>query len=344
MQGHRGWAVRLWLTTASRLRWLAAFMLAFSALGATAQPSAAAAAEAFLTWHTQNRPRGAPNAEQRQQLQAHLTGELLCLLQNAADYRDRFAAFAPDDKPPFVEGDLFLSATWESATRFEIDLVRTHSTTAQVLVHLFHHDRFDWRDRLHFRLEGGQWRLSDIDQIGRFEAGNAGSLRDNLYAAMAHDQPAIGWQRRQVQRCRPPSPPRAAAADAVLAAAQRADATVAWQPQSLLSGNFTCRGATEYALLGTQPRAIVVAVFRAGATAPLQVLRFPEGDRAPEAAILLPESLDIDLQRLRRDIGQVPDGLQRSRTCMGLQMTDERVDSVHIYWHRQKQRFMAWSL
>jgi hypothetical protein len=331
-----------------------AFIFAFLALSASAQPSVASAAEGFLTWHALNRPRGAPTAPQRQELQVHLSGELLCLLQNAAEFRDRFATHAPDDKPPFVEGDLFLSATWESPTRFEIDRVRTRPTTAQALVHFFHHDVFDWRDRLHFRLEGGQWRLSDIDQIGRFEAGNAGSLRDNLYAAMGHDLPAIGWQRRQVQRCRPPLPSRAAVADAavdaavdadtVLAAAQQADPTVTWQPSSLLRGNFTCRGATDVALLGTRPREIVVAVFRAGATTPLQVLRFPEGDRTPDTAILLTESLDIDLQRLRRDIGVVPDGLVRSKTCMGLQMTDQRVDSVHVYWHRQKRRFMAWSL
>jgi len=41
------------------------------------------------------------------------------------------------------------------------------------------------------------------------------------------------------------------------------------------------------------------------------------------------------------DVGPLP-GFKRSRTCMGLVLDDNRIDSVHIYWNRTEARFQTW--
>ena len=130
----------------------------------------------------------------------------------------------------------------------------------------------------------------------------------------------------------------------VLSAAKTADRTVKWQEKSILRGDFTCRGATEFAILGTTPKEIVVAVFRLPSRKPVDLLRYSGTARNPETAILTIEPLDFDIKQLEQDIGYVPDGLQSSKTCLGLNMTDQMIDSAHIYWHRKNRRFESWSL
>ncbi len=129
----------------------------------------------------------------------------------------------------------------------------------------------------------------------------------------------------------------------VLSAAKTADRKVRWQDKSLLRGDFTCRGASEFAILGTTPTEIAIAVFRPPSRKPLALLRFSGTARNPGAATLTIEPLDFDIKQLEQDIGFVPDGLQSSKTCLGLNLTDQEIDSAHIYWHRKNRRFESWS-
>jgi hypothetical protein len=66
--------------------------------------------------------------------------------------------------------------------------------------------------------------------------------------------------------------------------------------------------------------------------------------RDPATTTLAAESLDLDLDRLRVEIGIVPPGLRPSKTCKGLNLSDGKVDSAHIYWNHEAARFAAWSL
>jgi hypothetical protein len=129
-----------------------------------------------------------------------------------------------------------------------------------------------------------------------------------------------------------------------LAAATSADNSVSWQEKSILSGDFTCHGKREYAILGTKPKEIVIAVFRPPAKQPVDILRYVGDARSPELAILTIESLDFDIKEMEQYVGSVPNGLQPSKTCLGLNMTDQMIDSAHIYWHRKNRRFESWSL
>lgn len=133
-------------------------------------------------------------------------------------------------------------------------------------------------------------------------------------------------------------------ADFVVAAASSADRSVSWQSQSIVSGDFTCQGKREFAILGTKPKEIVVGVFRPPAVAPIDLLRYSGEVRNPKSAALATEPLDFDVKEFESQVGYLPDGLLPSKTCLGLNMSDQMIDSAHIYWHRRHKRFVSWSL
>ena len=130
----------------------------------------------------------------------------------------------------------------------------------------------------------------------------------------------------------------------VLAAAAASDSTVKWQRESVVSGDFTCQGKREFAVLGTKPKEIVVAVFRPPSKKPVDLMRFSGIARSPQSAVLAIESLDFSIKELEQHVGYLPDGIQPSKTCVGLNLSDQMVDSAHIYWHRKNHRFESWSL
>ncbi len=130
----------------------------------------------------------------------------------------------------------------------------------------------------------------------------------------------------------------------VVSAAAAADRSVSWQKNSILSGDFTCQGKREYAILGTKPQQIFVAVFQPPSQRPLEILLYSGVERHASSAVLAVESLDYDIKKLEQGLGWLPDGLQPSKSCVGLNISDGRIDSVHIYWHRKHRRFTGWSL
>ena len=55
---------------------------------------------------------------------------------------------------------------------------------------------------------------------------------------------------------------------------------------------------------------------------------------------LTAESLDYDIAE---ETGTPMSGFQRSITCSGLNLADERKDSTHIYWNHELHDFFGWS-
>ena len=111
-----------------------------------------------------------------------------------------------------------------------------------------------------------------------------------------------------------------------------------------MQGDFSCRGRKDRAILGTSKSEIVVAIFVDGLGRPPKVLRYSAGERDPTTAELTIEDLDFDPKRFKSEVGELPDGLRPSRTCKGLNLSDGKVDSAHIYWNRKARRFDDWSL
>lgn len=133
------------------------------------------------------------------------------------------------------------------------------------------------------------------------------------------------------------------ASEAVQAAAKFFPGVV-WQEESVVTGDFSCRGRTETAILGTSDTQIVVAVFLGGFDRKPEILEYSAEARSAESAVLTVESLDFKVEDFESEIGYLPEGLSPSKTCVGLNMSDQMVDSAHIYWNREAGRFDEWVL
>jgi hypothetical protein len=129
-----------------------------------------------------------------------------------------------------------------------------------------------------------------------------------------------------------------AEAPSLPAAAAKFVPGVRWRPKSALIADFSCRGHREQAILGMTAKDIVVAVFLNGLTEKPEVLRYSAEARDPKSLKLTIESLDYDP---KEDIGDLP-GFQRSRSCQGLNLSDEKVDAAHIYWNHETGHFADW--
>ena len=130
----------------------------------------------------------------------------------------------------------------------------------------------------------------------------------------------------------------AADAPSLPAAAAKFVPGVRWRAKSALIADFSCRGYREQAILGMTAKDIVVAVFLNGLAEKPEVLRYSSEARDPKSIKLTIESLDYDP---KEEVGNLP-GFQRSRSCQGLNLSDEKVDSAHIYWNHETGRFADW--
>ncbi len=113
---------------------------------------------------------------------------------------------------------------------------------------------------------------------------------------------------------------------------------VTWLPKSALAADFSCLGRAEQAILGVTPKGIVIAVFLNGTDQRPEVMRYSAAARDASQVRLTLESLD---HAPDEDPGPLP-GFRRSSTCKGLNLSDGKVDSAHIYWNRDTKRFVDW--
>ena len=125
----------------------------------------------------------------------------------------------------------------------------------------------------------------------------------------------------------------------VAAAATKFVPNVKWQPKTVVIADFTCRGKKEQAILGSNSTDIVVAVFVKGTSQRPEILQYSAKVRNAASAELTIEDQDYNP---RDEIGVDLPGFRRSKTCKGLNLTDGRSDSAHIYWNHEAQRFDDW--
>lgn len=122
-------------------------------------------------------------------------------------------------------------------------------------------------------------------------------------------------------------------------AAARYLPAVKWRPNSVLTADFSCRGRKEQAILGTSSAEIVIAVFLNGTSQRPEVLHYSAKVRDAANAELKIEEQDFDP---KDEVGVDLPGFKRSRTCKGLNLSDGRTDSAHIYWNHEARRFNDW--
>jgi hypothetical protein len=125
---------------------------------------------------------------------------------------------------------------------------------------------------------------------------------------------------------------------AVVSAANRFVPDVTWHSESVITGDFTCRGLQEQAILGVTPQEIVVVLFLNGLQNKPEILRHKA--QTPADAELKLEDLDYDA---KEQAGVELDGFLRSKVCKGLSIADNHVDSFHVYWNHKASQFDSWS-
>jgi len=130
----------------------------------------------------------------------------------------------------------------------------------------------------------------------------------------------------------------------VAAAAKVQYPAATWQERSVLSGDFSCHGKAELAILGTSPKFIVVAIFTNGLSSKPVFLEYSAKARKAKTAALTKESRDFKPGEAGGDSGEVPEGYTPSKTCVGLNLSDGDTDSAHIYWDTTYKQFLDWTL
>jgi len=131
---------------------------------------------------------------------------------------------------------------------------------------------------------------------------------------------------------------------ATVAAATKFAPGVKWKPDSTVVGDFSCRGRVERAILGANKSEIVVAIFLGALDTPPKFLRYSASARDPATAELRTEDLDFEPKQFESEVGYIPDGLRPSKTCKGLNLSDGKIDSAHIYWNHNAKQFSDWVL
>jgi hypothetical protein len=125
---------------------------------------------------------------------------------------------------------------------------------------------------------------------------------------------------------------------ATVSAANKYVPGVTWHSESVISGDFTCRGLKEQAILGITAQEIVVVVFINGLQNKPEILR--DKVHTPADAELTTEDLDYDPME---QVGVELEGFLRSKICKGLNIADNHVDSFHVYWNHKDSQFDWWS-
>lgn len=166
--------------------------VALWAAAGTAHPNDAADAAAgrFLTAYQKLRASGLsglPDRGMLRELAPHLTPGLKGSLEAARREQRRCRKKFPDDKPPWIEGDLF-SSNFEGFTSFRIEEgARGDGTVPVAYEYVAAKDRVEWRDVLSLKRVGGRWRLDNVTYRAPFQftSGFEPDLRASLRAIPA---------------------------------------------------------------------------------------------------------------------------------------------------------------
>lgn len=141
---------------------------------------------AFYSARIASHSTGAPTADELRQFAPFLSDTLTALLKAAAAMRDREATRAPDEKPPFVEGDLY-SSLFEGPTSFVVlrdsASARQNKSVVQ-FTNVSNGASVTWTDTVRLGKKGRFEVIEDIAYGGAGEFGNHGTLRTSLESAL----------------------------------------------------------------------------------------------------------------------------------------------------------------
>jgi len=113
---------------------------------------------------------GIPDEPQLAQLAPLITPELRDLFSAALHEQKRCEDKFPEDKPPWIEGDIF-SSSFEGFTSFKVSASRRARRGREVTVSFAYvegKDRVTWHDVLVLRNDTGPWLVDDLFYRAKF--------------------------------------------------------------------------------------------------------------------------------------------------------------------------------
>lgn len=152
--------------------------------GAAYQSTPAEIAARFYRAYLKLKIEGLPDNSQYKVIAPMLSADLRRLIQSAKRKQAKFIAEHPDDKPPWIEGDLF-SSLFERAQSFRLGAAAIQGARAQIPVQLEYTDGKDkvrWTDTLELIQTTEGWRIWDIRFNGDWQFKTGSNLRQALQA------------------------------------------------------------------------------------------------------------------------------------------------------------------
>ncbi|CAN5497354.1 hypothetical protein BH10ACI3_BH10ACI3_08810 [soil metagenome] len=126
--------------------------------------------------------RGLPDKAQIEEITPFLAADVISLIKRDLKKQAAFIKKHPDQKPPWIEGDLF-SSLFEGRTGYEIGKTRTKSGTREVDVMLSYKDGTNiekWKDTVVLKKFGGRWFVTNILFKGSWQFKSGSSLLNVL--------------------------------------------------------------------------------------------------------------------------------------------------------------------
>jgi hypothetical protein len=168
----------------NRSSWLAvALLVVLAACGQRGDSPSAVATRFYDFYLSQPMNRGLPSIEQCRQMAPLLSRGLQDAIGTARREQDKFITEHPDEKPPWIEGDLFTSL-FEGATSYKVERIDLKDDHADVVVTLTFKDAANravtWTDRLVLVRENDHWVVEDLEYGGNWDFANHGTLRQSL--------------------------------------------------------------------------------------------------------------------------------------------------------------------
>lgn len=121
-----------------------------------------AAAMTFFQHYQSMKLTGLPSDKEIRQLAPWLSNGLRKTIAAARAEQARCMKAFKDEKPPWIEGDLFTS-NFEGFTTFQVNKTEAASTRLTLqFEYVENGQKFAWKDDVEMVREGGSWKLNDI--------------------------------------------------------------------------------------------------------------------------------------------------------------------------------------
>lgn len=139
-------------------------------------------ANAFYRKYIAYKMSGLPTPTQLKGISPYLSREIVDQIN--IDRKEQKAAMKahPDEKPPWIEGDLF-SSMFEGATSFRLGETHPGNTRTEIDVHLaykYKSDATEWMDTVVLEKMNDRWVITDILYKANWAFKSGASLRNAL--------------------------------------------------------------------------------------------------------------------------------------------------------------------